>query len=395
MNYILFDVPKIWNDLLPLTYTRPVSELRIGISTIKEKWDYFLKTKTSYLTEAYLQEKFPMIVGDSNVYINSSIVPSANLIAEIMKMTKGSALLAGDTLIAVYSTQNVSGYVLRQDLSKFSVGQLDADYIQIKYPWDIFSFNGKVMENDFHRLLVQRNSAFISESNHIINRENIFIEEGATVEFATLNAQDGYIYIGKDAKVFEGVLVRGSLALLDHSELKLGAKVYGPTTIGPQCKVGGENNNVVYVGYANKAHDGFLGNAVIGEWCNIGADTNNSNLKNNYAEVKMWNYPQQRFIKTGLQFCGLIMGDHSKCAINTMFNTGTVVGVSANIFGSGFPRNFIPSFTWGGPHGFTEYDYNKAMEVTKIVMARRNIELSEVEFTMLKAVFDNTSVYRK
>ncbi len=395
MNYILFDCPDTWQDLLPLTYTRPIAELRVGITTIREKWNYFLNAEASVLTKDYLQEKFPVKFGKENIYINSSIIPNAKLIAEIEKMEKESVLLSGDTMAVCRSTKDITKFLADKDFSAFSAAQIDVSFSQIHYPWDIFSLNGEVLETDFLRLTAHRKSQQLSGSNNLINSENIFAEEGVEMEYATLNAQDSYIYLGKNTTVMEGAMVRGSLAMLEHSYLKMGAKIYGPTTIGPHSKVGGENNNVVITGYSNKAHDGFLGNAVIGEWCNLGADTNNSNLKNNYAEVKVWNYSRERFIKTGLQFCGLIMGDHSKCAINTSFNTGTVVGVSANIFGAGFPRNFVPSFSWGGPQGVTEYGFNKAMEVAQIVMSRRQIALSEIDISLLKRVFDMTADYRK
>ncbi|MCD6366824.1 MAG: GlmU family protein [Bacteroidales bacterium] len=395
MNYILFDRPNTWQDLLPLTYTRPIAELRVGITTIREKWNYFLNAKVSFLTEDYLQEKFPLVLTKDNIFLNSSILPNANLISEINKLSAEFVLFAGDTIVACRTSKDFSKNLKNKDFSQFTVAQIDADFLKINFPWDIFSLNGEVLETDFLRLTAHRKSQLLSSSNNLINRENIFAEDGVEIEYATLNAQDSYIYLGKNTTVMEGAMVRGSLAMLEYSFLKMGAKIYGPTTIGPHSKVGGENNNVVITGYSNKAHDGFLGNAVIGEWCNLGADTNNSNLKNNYAEVKAWNYPLQRFIKTGLQFCGLIMGDHSKCAINTSFNTGTVVGVSANIFGAGFPRNFIPSFSWGGPQGTTEYGFNKAMEVAQIVMNRRQITLSEVEISLLKHVFDMTTGFRK
>jgi UDP-N-acetylglucosamine diphosphorylase/glucosamine-1-phosphate N-acetyltransferase len=228
-----------------------------------------------------------------------------------------------------------------------------------------------------------------------LGKENIFLEPGAKIECATLNASTGPIYIGKDAEIMEGALIRGPFALCEHATLKMGTKIYGPTTIGPHSKVGGEVNNSVIFGYSNKAHDGFLGNSVIGEWCNLGADTNNSNLKNNYIEVKLWDYASGRFIPTGLQFCGLIMGDHSKSGINTMFNTGTVVGVSANIFGSGFPRNYIPSFSWGGAQGYITYHIDKALEVASQVMKRRDIKLDEIEQDILKHIFEITASKRK
>ena len=239
-----------------------------------------------------------------------------------------------------------------------------------------------------------RKSQPIPAGVNTVNQENIFLEEGAKLTFCTLNASTGPIYIGKDAEIMEGCIVRGALAMCDNSVLKLGAKIYGATTIGPHSKVGGEVNNSVLMGYSNKGHDGFLGNSVLGEWCNLGADTNNSNLKNNYAEVRLWDYNTGRFAKTGLQFCGLMMGDHSKCGINTMFNTGTVVGVSANIFGSGFPRNFIPSFSWGGASGFTVYKTNKVFEVANEVMKRRKISFDDIEKRILENVYELTKQYR-
>ena len=229
----------------------------------------------------------------------------------------------------------------------------------------------------------------------MIAPENIFIEEGAKLNFCTLNASSGPIYIGKNAEIMEGCVVRGALAMCENSVLKLSAKIYGATTLGPYCKVGGEVNNSVLMGYSNKGHDGFLGNSVLGEWCNIGADSNNSNLKNNYAQVRLWSYETENFAKTGLQFCGLMMGDHSKCGINTMFNTGTVVGVNANIFGSGFPRNFVPSYSWGGASGFTTYLTKKAFEVAKVVMARRNVEFTAQDEAILTQVFEDTKKWRK
>ncbi|HIE16429.1 MAG TPA: glucose-1-phosphate thymidylyltransferase, partial [Bacteroidales bacterium] len=308
---------------------------------------------------------------------------------------KESVLLSDNLLVACRSTNNISDLLAINDFSRFTSTQINASFSAIQYPWDIFSLNGKVLENDFLRLTAHKQSFPISTSNNLINAKNIFAEPGVQMEYATLNAQEGFIYIGKNVHIMEGTVIRGSLAMLENSVLKIGTKIYGPTTIGPHSKIGGENNNIVVTGFSNKAHDGFLGNAVIGEWCNLGAGSNNSNLKNNYAEVKVWNYTQQRFIRTGLQFCGLIMGDHSKSAINTSFNTGTVVGVSANIYGAGFPRNFIPSFSWGGAHGIIEYNFNKAMEVAKIVMNRRNINLSEQDISLLKHIFDTTNIYRK
>lgn len=392
MNFILFDTN--WDDLLPLTFTRPVSELRVGILTIKEKWEKYLELKISNLTQDYLSEKYPLITGDLNVFINSSICPDEILREEILQLKAKQALVQGEIPIAICLDEIAQEFKGEIDDSYAVIETKSEDFTKINYPWDIFSLNGKELEKDFEFLTNGRKSQPISSTNNILGNR-IFLEEGAKVEFATLNANEGAIYIGKDAEIMEGSLVRGPFALCEHSTLKLGTKIYGATTIGPHSKAGGEINNSVFQAYSNKGHDGFLGNAVLGEWCNIGADSNNSNLKNNYAEVKMWNYPNKRFIKTGLQFCGLIMGDHSKCGINTMFNTGTVVGVSANIYGAGFPRNFIPSFSWGGPLGITEYKLDKVFEVAEKVFSRRDIPFDETEQSILQKVFEITQEFRR
>lgn len=393
MNYILFD-DKSWDNLLPLTFTRPVCEIRAGILTIKEKWENLLDVKLSYLTKGYLQVKYPLNIESENVLINGSLIPNSVLIKDIMNLGINEALIKNDKLLAVKIEKKEVASFDYKITDSYSKKDFAGDISDIIWPWDIFRFNEENIKYDFELLSKGRKSAAISDTNNIIGQENIFIEEGAKIEFATLNASTGPIYIGKDTEIMENSVIRGPFALCEHSVVKMAAKIYGPTTVGPHSKVGGEINNSVIFGYSNKAHDGFLGNSVIGEWCNLGADTNNSNLKNNYAEVRLWNYESQRFIKTGLQFCGLIMGDHSKCAINTMFNTGTVVGVNANIFGEGFPRNFIPSFSWGGAHGFTVYGIDKAFEVAEIVMDRRGIKLDQTEKNILKEIFERTSKYR-
>ena len=387
---------------MPLTYTRPVGDIRVGILTVKEKWEKSLNKSCSYLTQKYLAKKFPIHVHDDNILINGSILPNADLIKEILALNVKEALVKGDKLVAIHLSRRAIEDLPFSRIENFFYAQQEyeiknatSDYTDINFPWGIFSKNGEQIVEDINLIKEEINRQDISETNNIINPENVYVEEGAKLEYVTINASKGPVYIGKDAEIMEGAHIRGPFALCNNSVVKMMAKIYGPTTIGPYSKVGGEINNVVFFGYSNKGHDGFLGNAVIGEWCNIGADTNNSNLKNNYAEVKMWNYTQKRFIKTGLQFCGLVMGDHSKCGINTMFNTGTVIGVSANIFGSGFPRNFISSFSWGGPHGFDEYSLNKAFEVAGLVMQRRNIEFDDVEKEILNEVFNLTSKYRK
>ncbi|CAM1348533.1 GlmU family protein [Tenacibaculum crassostreae] len=389
MNYILFD-GDVRNALLPFTYTRPVADIRVGILTIREKWEKYLGITTTTVTEEYLEEKYPMVEMEENVLLNASFLPTKPLVEMVTNLQVNQAIFKGEDVIAFYTSDTQE----EVDFSSYEQIEFEDDLIQIKNTWDIFSLNDKAIRADFDLITEGRKSAPIPETVNCVSREDIFVEKGAKLTFATLNASTGPIYIGKDAEIMEGVVVRGALAMCEGSVLKLGAKIYGATTLGPHCKVGGEVNNSVLMGYSNKGHDGFLGNSVLGEWCNIGADSNNSNLKNNYAEVRLWDYESGRFAKTGLQFCGLMMGDHSKCGINTMFNTGTVVGVSANIFGSGFPRNFVPSFSWGGASGFTEYKTNKVFEVAEVVMQRRGVEFDDKEKQILEHVFEETKQYR-
>lgn len=390
MHIILFDGEER-DHLLPLTFTRPMGALRWGILTIAEKWEHELGHIPGFLTVDYLQEKYPHLPGDINVYINGGLCPNPDLLEAIEELEEGQALVNGEELLAYKSAQQWNGDEWEEDVETFT---FEGKYNLCRRPYDLFSKNGEELEMDFERLTAGRTSAPISATNILIG-DRIFLEEGAEVEAAVLNSSSGPIYIGRDASIMEGSVVRGGLALCEHAQLKLSAKIYGPTTIGPHSKVGGEVSNSILMGYSNKGHDGFLGNSVLGEWCNLGADTNNSNLKNNYDEVRIWSYPKGGFEKTGLQFCGLIMGDHSKSGINTMFNTGTVVGVSANIFGGGFPRTFIPSYTWGGAAGFTEYRFDKAMETAERVMMRRGIELDAIERAILQHIFDETAAFRK
>ncbi len=390
MNYILFDGP-FRNQLLPFTYTRPVADIRIGILTIREKWEKYLGITTTSITEDYLSEKYPMVELEDNILINGAYLPNPELVALINNLKNNEAIFNGDQVIAFYTKD----YQEEINLNAFDAIEYNGPILNIENTWEIFSKNGEAIRQDFELLTKDKICQAISNSNNIIAPENIFIEEGAKLEFVTLNASKGPIYIGAHAEIMEGSIIRGPLALCDNATIKLGAKIYGPTTIGPFCKVGGEVSNSVLFGYSNKGHDGFLGNSVIGEWCNLGADTNNSNLKNNYAEVRLWNYETERFSETGLQFCGLMMGDHSKCGINTMFNTGTVVGVNANIFGSGFPRNFIPSYSWGGHSGFVTYLTKKAFEVAKVVMKRRGVEFTDQDREILEFVYEETKKYRR
>jgi UDP-N-acetylglucosamine diphosphorylase/glucosamine-1-phosphate N-acetyltransferase len=346
------------------------------------------------MTKDHLQEKFTLKVEDENLLINSCLIPDSELFDHIMTCPANSAFILDQRLLFAKMTKDETLQFKESGAHSCRLVNVSFSPDHIKSYCDIFSKNGYEIRKDYDLITKGRKSEKLSETNKVLNPESIFLEKGAIVEFSTLNASTGPIYIGKDAEIMENSVVRGPFALCEHSTLKMSSKIYGPTTVGPYSKVGGEVNNSVIFGYSNKAHDGFLGNSVIGEWCNLGADTNNSNLKNNYASVKMWNYPKKQFVNTGLMFAGLIMGDHSKCGINTMFNTGTVVGVSANLFGSGFHRNFVPSFTWGGPAGSATFDLSKALEIAKIVMSRRNIELNEIEKNILQFVFDYTEVYR-
>ena len=390
MNYILFDGPSR-NNLLPFTYTRPVADIRVGILTIREKWENYLEYSTTTVTEEYLSDKYPMVEMDENVMINASYCPNLELVELVKNLKENQAIFKGENVIAFFTRETQEDI----DFEAYEAIEFNEEAIEINNTWDIFSKNSEAIEEDFALLTKGETSQPIPASNNVIAPENIFIEEGAQLEFATLNASKGPIYIGKNAQIMEGSVIRGPLALCEGAIIKLNAKIYGATTVGPYSKIGGEVNNSILFGHSNKGHDGFLGNSVLGEWCNLGADTNNSNLKNNYAEVRLWDYQTEGFAKTGLQFCGLMMGDHSKCGINTMFNTGTVVGVSANIFGSGFPRNFIPSFSWGGNGGFTTYLTKKAFEVAKVVMGRRKIEFSDQEKAILEYVFEETKKYRR
>ena len=390
MNYILFDGPSR-NALLPFTFTRPVADILIGIMTIRQKWEMRLGSTTTTLTEEYLSEKFPMVELEVNVMINASFLPNAVLAEMVGNLEPNQAIFKGDEVIAFYTNDQQE----EVDFDTYEILEYEDDCITVKNTWDIFSKNDVAIREDFEYLTEDRRSQPIPKSVNVIAPENIFIEEGAKLEFVTLNASTGPIYIGKDSEIMEGSVIRGPFALCENATVKMGAKVYGATTVGPHSRIGGEVNNSVLFGYSNKGHDGFLGNSVLGEWCNIGADSNNSNLKNNYEEVKLWSYETEGFAKTGLQFCGLMMGDHSKCGINTMFNTGTVVGVSANIFGSGFPRNFVPSFSWGGASGFTTYITKKAFETARLVMSRRNVDFDERESAILEHVFEETKKWRK
>ena len=384
MNFILFDKKITKRALLPLTYFRPVSDIRCGILTLKEKWEYYLDRQVSVLSEAYLSKKFPVHFEEDNIYINSALLPDIALVDAVLNLQTNEKLLYGDKVLA-FRTGKLSWEACGNFEGKAKSYQKAVEFIE--RPYDIFSKNASQIKADFEFLTRNRRSKELSETNIKIGKNPVFIEEGAVVEAVIFNTDDGPVYIGKNVKILEGSMVRGPFASLDNSVVKMGAKIYGGTTLGPNSKVGGEVKDVVFFGNSNKGHDGYLGDSVVAEWCNFGADTNNSNLKNNYSKVKLWDYTQKAFTDTGLQFCGLIMGDHSKCGIATMFNTGTVVGVCSNIFGGDYQPKFFPSFKWGG-HQYTDYRYDKAVEVATAVMKRRQKEFEGIEAELFEKVYE-------
>ena len=396
MNIILFDDIKLRKQLLPLTFTRPIAALRCGILTLAEKWQHLLPDTTiSHLTEEYLQQKFSLSLTDDNFFVNGALCPAEALSRQLQELQPGQSLVQNDVLLAFRGSQEAAEKYRNSTFAAEDKKEWQQAVTMIQHPWNIFKFNGQQILADFALITSGRTSAGINDVHtRTYNEERIFVEEGAKIRAAILNAEDGPIYIGKGAQVHEGAIIKGPFALCHDSNVNAGAKMRSSTTIGPYSKVGGEVSNAVILAHSNKGHEGFLGNSVLGEWCNLGADTNNSNLKNNYANVKIWSYQKEGFADTGLQFCGLIMGDHSKCGINTMFNTGTVVGVSANIFGDGFPRNFIPSFSWGGAAGFSTYKFDAAMATSERVLERRSLALDETDRAILQHVFEQTAKYR-
>jgi len=395
MKFILFDDINRYN-LLPFAHTRAIADIRCGILTMRERWELYLKEITGTLTESYLQGIYPALQGDDKVYINGSVFANPSLATAIANLRQGQKLCKNKITIAARFDKNISGFEeFNQRIQELPSQEYEGEIYSLNHIWDIFSFNDRVIRDDFALLTKGKQSSPIPANIIVTGKENLFIEEGANVYAGCIiNASAGPVYIAKGAEVLEGAMLRGPLALCEQSVVKMGAKLYGATTIGPGCKVGGEINNAVLFANSNKAHDGYLGNAVVGEWCNLGADTNCSNLKNNYDEIKVWDEQAGKSVNTGLIFCGLFIGDHSKCGINTMFNTGTVVGVSANIFGAGFPDKFIPSFCWGGIDAVTTYDFGKAMQTADRMMGRRHKKLSEAETDMYRYIFEHTQSQR-
>jgi UDP-N-acetylglucosamine diphosphorylase/glucosamine-1-phosphate N-acetyltransferase len=385
-NILLFETENQHLNLLPLSYTRPIADFRVGILTIREKWERYMPGAYSYRAVEYLSYKFPAVYAESNLYVNAALLPSPELVEAIRALGEGEALVKSGTLLAARGGKQLL------DDNQWNAREFYQSVDMIEYLFDVFGHNAQEIERDYQLLTAGRESAPLSETNIVIGpkrdaqgRQMIFLEEGASVEAATLNTNSGPIYIGASATVMEGSNLRGTIALCEHATINMGSKIYPGTTIGPHCKVGGEINNAVIFGFSNKAHDGYLGNAVVGEWCNIGAGTNASNLKNDYSKIRIWNYAKRTFMRTDLQFCGLMMGDHSKIGINGMLNTATVIGVGVNLHGSGFPRVFIPSFSQGSPSGgFTDVPLNKFFDIAERAMARRAIKLTDED----KALFE-------
>ena len=393
MNIVLFDPPTEREQLLPFTFTRPCAEIRCGIFTISEKWQKRLGGNASHLTLDYLAAKYKADLINDNLIIDGTLLPDDSLVAAIQKLQPGSALVAADRLLAARCNADTArNHEALLDLQSI---EYNGAVNRIENPWDIFVKNGEQITIDFQLATAGKKSQPIPKDVYTVKPQNIFIDEGAQLFCGSLNASAGPIYIGKNVQVMEGAMIRGPFAALEGSEIKMGAKIYSGTTLGPHCKAGGEINNSVMFGYSNKGHDGFLGNSILGEWCNLGADTNNSNLKNDYSEVKLWSYPRKSFAPTGLQFCGLMMGDHSKAGINTMFNTGSVVGVFANVFGAGYQRNFIPDFAWGGTdNGYRTYNFADACETAEAVMTRRGTVFTDLDKAILYYVYDRTARFR-
>ncbi|MEA5256640.1 GlmU family protein [Arcicella aquatica] len=386
MNFILFDEIQIRQSLLPLTFTRPVSEIRIGIQTISQKWQDFLGSDVSFYTQDYLQAKYPLVLADDNVFINGAVCPTALLTEAILGLAPATALVQGELILA-YRSKAVTDVF--DDTVAFE-GELRI----IRQAIDIYTHNGEQIMSDFQRITKNRTSQPINDRfTAFYNESQIFIEEGVELKAVVLDASNGPIYLGKGVNIQAGALIQGPFAICEDSVINMGAKMRRNTTIGPFSKVGGEISNSVIFGNSNKGHEGFMGNSVIGEWCNWGADTNNSNLKNDYSKVELWSYVTNRYENTGSQFVGLIMADHSKCGINTMFNTGTVVGVNCNIFGADFQPKHIPSFSWSNGNGtFKTYHLRKANQVARAVLERRGKAFDGIEEQILKAVFEQTSV---
>lgn len=387
---VLFDGPQRVH-LLPLTFTRAVADIRVGILSLRDKWRYLSGRNPEVLTQTYLQPKYPLNASGRILYVNAAVLPGPALLAELEKLPVNTVLKSGDDLLAIHTDEHFTTLVDLDKTSAYNIVLPTSNFELLRHPWDIFTHNGPQISADIAAMKLEPNPELLSKTNTLVADYNIYVGGNVSCGYSLLNAKAGPIYLGSNSEVMEGCIIRGAFALGEDATLKMGTRIYGDTTIGPHSKVSGEISNSVIFGYSNKAHDGFLGNAVIGEWCNLGAGTNNSNLKNNYGKVRAWDYAVNQAVDTELQFCGLIMGDHAKCAIDTMFNTGTVVGIFANIFSNGFPPKFIPDFSWGEK---AEYEFEKALDVAARVMERRDIALTDTDRAILKSVFEATRAYR-
>lgn len=398
MNLIFYDSAEIRNNLLPFTFTRPVVLIRVGILTISEKWQRDLKLVPSFITEPYLQSKFSLEVANENIIVNGAVCPDERLLDAISKLKQGECLIHEGLFLAGKCDANTVKAIDKDPSkinSQFNLIDYKSSFSSIRHLWDIFLLNREEIVKDFNKITQGRTSAPIADKyTRVYGEENIFIEEGASIKSAILNAENGPIYIGKNTEIMEGAIIRGAFAVLEGSVIAMGSKIRGDTTVGPFSKIGGEVSNAVIFGYSNKGHEGYLGNSVLGEWCNLGADTNTSNLKNNYSNVKVWSHAKNEMVDTGRQFCGLMMGDFTRCGINTMFNTGTVTGVGANIFGGGFMPKFIPSFSWCDSQSLTSYRMEKFMETAEIILGRRNKSLNNEEENILTHIFEQTRKFR-
>ncbi len=397
MNIVLFDTLQAQEALKPFSFTRALSSIRLGIVTIQEKWQYYFQGDFSFITSPYLNSKFPCVKAKTNLCINSTVCPEEMLVEAIKQLQPNEKLVKGNELIACCGDEKLLKAFQNNDFDHLGLKKVSFEdpITQLKDKWDIFLLNNQELRRDFQRICRGRKTQGIHDRHTIAyNEKAIFVEEGATIKAAFFNAELGPIYIGKHAIIQEGAIIQGPTAICNHAQISIGAKIRNATTIGPHARVGGEVSNAVIFGYTNKVHDGFLGNSVLGEWCNLGAGTNTSNLRNDYGEVKVWDYQQKGLIDTKLQFCGLFMGDHSKCAINTRFNTGTVVGVSANVFGANFPEQFVPSFTWGDKLYGTTYSIARALKTAARMMQRRTVQLTEADAYMLTHIWHATAHYR-
>lgn len=399
---VLFDSQKRHDDLLPLSFTRPIAEFRVGILSIKEKWEWHSRCRCLTLAVDYLRLKFPLSPIEKALFVAGWILPDKAFISAVKNLKPGESLAIGDELVAYHGTLADFNGLQAAGTLPGNATQYDGETEMLTYVYDVFRLCHKGISEDYPLLTAGRKSQPLSPTNTVVGdyllpdgQPAIFLEEGASVEGAVINVKNGPVFIAREAEVMEGACLRGPVSLGSHSKINMGAKVYGATAIGPWCKIGGEVNNVIFFGYSNKAHDGFLGNAVIGQWCNIGAGVNASNLKNDYSKIRIWNYPRHTFMRTDLQFCGLIMGDHSKVGVNCMLNTATVIGVGVNLHGAGFPRPFIPSFLEGAPGaGFTDVPLKRFYEIAERAMQRRNVPLTDADRVIFERVFEVASAFK-